>query len=374
MSIPFLDLQAAYREIASEIDEAVLRAISSGRYIGGPEVAAFEAEFADYCGAGHCVGVANGLDALHLALVAMGIGTDDEVIVSSNGYIATWLAVSMTGATPVPVEPDERTHNLDPHRIEESITDRTRVILPTHLYGQPADLQPMLDVAGRRGLRVVEDAAQAHGARYKGERIGRHGDAVCWSFYPSKNLGAFGDAGAVTTNDPKLAANIRTLGNYGSPSRYVNTLRGFNSRLDPVQAAILRVKLRYLDRWNGLRADRAAMYGERLQGAGIELPTTPGWAESVWHQFVVQTEGRDALQAWLHSAGIETLVHYPIPPHLQQAYADLHLTAGTFPIAERLARRVLSLPIAPNMTLEQVKRVADAVQGWLSTRRAMGEA
>lgn len=372
MSVPFLDLQAAYREIAGEIDEAARRAISSGRYIGGPELAAFEAEFADYCGAGHCVGVANGLDALHLALAAMGVGPGDEVILSSNGYIATWLAVSMAGATPVPVEPDERTHNLDPQLIEDSITERTRVLLPTHLYGQPAHLEPMLDVARRHGLRVLEDAAQAHGARYRGGRIGSHGDAVCWSFYPSKNLGAFGDAGAVTTNNPELADSIRTLGNYGSPKRYVNSVRGFNSRLDPLQAAILRVKLRHLDRWNGLRAELAAMYHERLQGTRIELPFTPSWAEPVWHLYVIQVDYRDELQAWLRSAGIETLVHYPIPPHRQQAYADLRLSEGTFPIAERLAKRVLSIPIGPHMTLEQAERVAEAVQGWSRSGQAPG--
>ena len=259
MTVPFLDLQAGYLELKEEIDAAVARVLQSGWYILGPEVSAFEEEFASYCGADHCIGVGNGLEALHLALLAMGIGPGHEVIVASNTFIATWLAVSMAGAVPVPVEPDPATHNLDPGRMEAAITERTKAILPTHLYGQPADLDPILDIARRHGLKVLEDAAQAHGARYKGKRVGGHGDAVAWSFYPGKNLGAFGDGGAVTTNDADLASRIRTLGNYGSREKYVNEVRGFNSRLDPLQAAVLSVKLRYLDEWNARRRAVASL-------------------------------------------------------------------------------------------------------------------
>ena len=260
--IPFLDLRASYLELKSDIDRAIARVVDGGWYILGPEVEAFEAEYGVYCGAKHAIGVANGLDALHLALRALGVGAGDEVIVPANTYIATWLAVSQCGATPVPVEPDERTFNIDPAFIEAAITTRTRVILPVHLYGQPADLDPILEVARKHGLCVLEDAAQTHGARYKGRRLGAHGDAVAWSFYPGKNLGAMGDGGAVTTNDPQIADRIRVLRNYGSRAKYVNEVQGFNSRLDPLQAAILRVKLTHLDEWNARRAAIARQYGQ----------------------------------------------------------------------------------------------------------------
>ncbi len=246
---------------------------------------------------------------------ALDIGPGDEVIVPSNTYIATWLAVSQCGATPVPVEPDERTYNLDPNRIEAAITPRTKAILPVHLYGQPADLDPILAIARQHGLRVLEDAAQAHGARYKGRRIGGHGDAVAWSFYPGKNLGALGDGGAVTTNDPEIADRLRVLRNYGSRVKYVNEVQGVNSRLDPLQAAILHVKLRHLDDWNARRAAIAAHYREGLAATGLILPHVPAWAEPVWHLFIVRHPQRDALQRHLHEAGIGTLIHYPIPPH-----------------------------------------------------------
>jgi dTDP-4-amino-4,6-dideoxygalactose transaminase len=361
MRVPFLDLQAAYAELRSEIDEAVRRVIQSGWYIGGQEVAAFEHAFASYCGAAHCVGVGNGLDALHLVLRALGVGPGDEVIVGSNNFIATWLAVSMAGATPVPIEPDPATHNLDPARIEAAITDRTKVILPTHLYGQPADLDAMLEIARRQGLKLVEDAAQAHGARYRGRTIGAHGDAVTWSFYPSKNLGALGDAGAVTTNDPELAERVRTLANYGSRTRYVNEVRGVNSRLDPLHAAVLAVKLRYLDAWNQRRRIVAAAYLEQLAGS-VGLPFVPDWAEPSWHLFVVTSSERQRLQQVLEAAGIQTIIHYPVPPHLQQAYAGAGYARGSFPIAERLAGQVLSLPIGPHMQPEQIAIVIEAAR------------
>jgi dTDP-4-amino-4,6-dideoxygalactose transaminase len=360
--IPFLDLQAGYEEIRNDIDHAVISSLSSGRYIGGEQTSAFESEFARYCGVGHCVGASNGLDALHLALLAMGIGPGDEVIVSSNTFIATWLAVSMVGAVPVAVEPDPKTHNLDPARVEAAITPLTRLLLPTHLYGQPADLDPLLGIAERHGLQVLEDAAQAHGASYKGKRLGAHGRAAAWSFYPGKNLGAFGDAGAVTTNDPDLAANIRILGNYGSSEKYVHGVRGFNSRLDPVQAAMLRVKLRHLDEWNGRRAALARIYNDRLSDLDIILPYVPDWAEPSWHLYVIEVSDRENVQRKLRERGVETLIHYPIPPHLQGAYANIGLGRGSLPIAEHLANRVLSLPIGPQLSKADTNQISIALR------------
>ena len=360
MNIPFLDLGAAYRELQTGIDAAVARTLASGYYIGGPEVETFEDEFASYCGATQAVGVANGLDALHLALRAMDVGPGDEVIVPSNTYIATWLAVSQCGATPVPVEPDARTFNIDPALIEAAITERTKVVLPVHLYGQPADMDLILAIARKHGLRVLEDGAQAHGARYKGQRLGAHGDAVAWSFYPGKNLGAMGDGGAVTTNDPQIADRIRVLRNYGSRVKYVNEVQGYNSRLDPLQAAILRVKLAHLDEWNARRSAIAARYQQGLVDCGLTLPHVPDWAEPVWHLYVVQHPQRDTLQQVLTNAGVGSLIHYPIPPHLQWAYADLGLGKGAFPIGERIHETVLSLPISPHMTSKQNQKVIAA--------------
>ena len=369
MTVPLVDLAAAYQELAAEIDAAVARVTASGWYIGGPEVAAFEEAYADYCGAQHCVGVANGLDALHLALRAMDVGPGDEVVLASNSYIATLLAVSMVGATPVLVEPDPATHNLDPARIEAALTERTKVLLPTHLYGQPADVEPMLALARKHGLKLLEDAAQAHGARYKGQPIGAHGDAVAWSFYPTKNLGAMGDAGALTTNDPEIARRVRLMGNYGSATRYVADVKGVNSRLDPLQAAILAVKLRHLDEWNERRRAIAAFYAQALAADGLTLPLVPDWADPVWHLYVIQSPERDRIAAQLAEAGIQTLIHYPIPPHLQQAYADLELPEGSFPIAERLAKSVLSLPIGPHLSREQAQEVASALSSAAAASR-----
>ena len=369
MTVQLADLAAAYQELAAEIDAAVARVTASGWYIGGPEVTAFEDAYAEYCGSEHCVGLANGLDALHLALRAMDIGPGDEVILASNSYIATLLAVSMVGATPVFVEPDPDTHNLDPALIEAAITERTKVLLPTHLYGQPADLDPMLELARKHGLKLLEDAAQAHGARYKGRRLGAHGDVVAWSFYPTKNLGAMGDAGALTTNDPDIARRVRVMGNYGSSKRYIADVKGVNSRLDPLQAAILAVKLRHLDEWNDRRRAVAAYYADALAGCGVGLPAVPQWADPVWHLYVIQSPERDQLAARLADANVQTLVHYPIPPHLQQAYADLELPKGSFPIAERLAERVLSLPIGPHLSREQAQEVASALSSAAAASR-----
>ena len=362
--IPFLDLKAPHVELKAEIAEAIERVVSSGWYILGPEVDAFESEFAAYCEASHCVGLANGLDALHLALRALDVGPGDEVIVPSNTYIATWLAVSQCGATPVPVEPVEATYNLDPALIEAAITPRTKVILPVHLYGQPADMDPILAIARKHGLRVLEDGAQAHGARYKGQRLGGHGDAVAWSFYPGKNLGALGDGGAITTNDDALADRLRVLRNYGSRVKYVNETQGWNSRLDPLQAAVLRVKLQHLDEWNARRAAVASLYLEGLAGSGLVLPHVPEWADPAWHLFVVRHPQRDALHKQLADAGIGSLIHYPIPPHRQQAYAGAGFDAGGFPLASRMADEVLSLPMGPQLSVEQAEKVSATVRAW----------
>ena len=374
MKIPFLDMKSPYDEIKDELDAAYHRVMEGGWYILGREVEAFEKEYAEYCEVKHCVGVGNGLEALHLILRAYGIGAGDEVIVPSNTYIATWLAVSYAGATPVPVEPDPRTYNIDPARIESALTERTRAILPVHLYGQPADMDPILEIARRHGLKVIEDNAQAHGARYKGRRTGGLGDAAGHSFYPGKNLGAFGDGGAVTTNDADLADRVRTLRNYGSKRKYYNEVKGFNSRLDELQAAFLRVKLRHLDDWNARRQKIASLYLEGLSGgsadphqsairhpqsaippvihnpqSAIVLPFVPSWASPVWHLFVIRHPRRDTLQKALTGAGIGTLIHYPVPPHLSEAYADAGAGRRQFPIAEDVANTVLSLPMGPHL-------------------------
>lgn len=360
--IRFVNLQASYLELKDELDDAVARVLKSGWYVGGVEVDTFEAEFAAYCGASHCIGLGSGLDALHLALRAMGVGAGDEVIVPSNTYIATWLAVSHCGAKPVPVEPDGLTFNMDPAGIERAITPRTRAILPVHLYGSPADMDPLIAIARKHGLRVLEDAAQAHGARYKGRRVGADGDAIAWSFYPTKNLGAMGDGGAVTTNDAQIADKLRTLRNYGSGLKHVHEAQGFNSRLDPLQAAILRVKLTRLDEWNSRRRAIAQRYLQELLDAGLVLPHVPNSAEPVWHLFVVRHPQREVLQQRLADAGIATLIHYPIPPHRQKAYADARFPADAFPLASKLADEVLSLPICPHASPLDIDRIIACVR------------
>lgn len=361
MKVPFLDLRAAYLELKPEIDAAIARVLDSGYYILGPEVEAFEEEWARYCEAKHAIGVANGLDALHLALLAMGVGPGDEVIVPSNTYIATWLAVSQCGATPVPVEPIEATYNIDPARIEEAITPRTKVILPVHLYGQPADLDPIISIARKHDLRVLEDAAQAHGARYKGRRIGAHSDAVAWSFYPGKNLGALGDGGAVTTNDPEIAERIQVLRNYGSRVKYVNEVKGFNSRLDPIQAAVLRVKLAYLDEWNNRRNKIAISYLDNIKSNSLILPQVIDKSEPVWHVFVIRSKNREEIQEMLIKKNIGHIIHYPIPPHMQDCYKNSGYKSNSFPLAKILASEVISLPIGPQLTNESINIVIDAI-------------
>lgn len=359
--VPFLDLRAAYLELKEETDAAISRVLDSGWYLLGRELAGFEAEYAAYTGAGYCVGVGNGLEALVLSLKALGVEPGDEVVVPANTFIATWLAVSYAGATPVPVEPVPGTWNIDPERIEASLTARTKVILPVHLYGQPADLDPILAVARKHGLRVLEDAAQAHGARYQGRRVGAHGDIAAWSFYPGKNLGCYGDGGAMTTNHLALADRVRLLRNYGSRIKYQHQMKGHNSRLDEIQAAALRVKLRHLDAWNGRRQVLAGRYLQALAGRPeIGLPKVIPDAESSWHLFVVDVPGRDRVQAALREAGIETLIHYPIPPHQSEAYASDGLW-GSLPISEAAARCHLSLPIGPHLAAKDQDRVIDAL-------------
>jgi dTDP-4-amino-4,6-dideoxygalactose transaminase len=358
MKVPFLELKPTYDELRNEFDAAYHRVMDSGFYLLGKELEAFESEYAAYCGARHCVAVGNGLDALHLILRAFDIGAGDEVIVPSNTFIATWLAVSYAGATPVPVEPDPQTCNLAPERLAAAITPRTRAILPVHLYGQPVDMDPILAVARQHGLRVIEDNAQAQGARYKSRRTGALGDAAGHSFYPGKNLGAFSDAGAVTTNDDELADRVRTLRNYGSKKKYFHDRKGFNSRVDEMQAAFLRVKLNRLDEWNERRKKIAARYLNELRGLpGLTLPFVPAWADPVWHLFVIRHPRRDALQQRLAEAGIGTLIHYPVAPHRSGAYANGRWPQGSFPVAENLAATVLSLPMGPHLTDAQAGEV-----------------
>lgn len=358
--IDFLDLKRINARHDTALRAAVGRVLDSGWYIHGAESEAFESEFAAYCGAAHCIGVANGLDALHLVLRAWGVGAGDEVIVPSHTFIATWLAVTQAGARVVPVEPDARSGNIDPERIEAAVTPRTRAIVPVHLYGQPVDMDPVMDIAQRHGLRVLEDAAQAHGARYKGRRTGALGDAAAFSFYPGKNLGALGDGGAVTTDDAALAARLRELRNYGSAVKYRHDLLGVNSRLDEMQAAMLRAKLPALD---GDNAHRRA-FAARLQAGLAGLPLTLPWAhpdtEPVWHLFTVRSPARDALQAALKAQGVASLIHYPTACHRQLAYAGQSWPA--LPLAEAWAAEVLSLPIGPHLALDDADRIAAALR------------
>ena len=362
MKVPFLAFTPIYEELRAELDAAFARVMRSGWFVLGPEVEAFERAFANYCGAPHCVGVGNGLEAMELTLRAWGIGPGDEVIVPSNTYIATWLAVSQVGARPVPVEPDARTYNIDPGRIEAAITARTKALLPVHLYGQCADMAPIVEIARARGLKVLEDAAQAAGATYRGARAGALGDAAACSFYPGKNLGAFGDAGAVVTADASLAERVRVLRNYGSRTKYHNEVQGTNSRLDELQAALLGPRLGVLDRWNARRESIARRYLEALGPTGLVLPVVGSGNVHTWHLFVVRTPRRQALQQGLAARGVDTLIHYPVPPHLQPAYAALGLTRGTLPIAEAIHDEVLSLPMGPHLSDAEADYVINSVQ------------
>lgn len=358
--LEFLSLKRANAPYQADIEAATRRVIDSGWYVLGAETEAFEQEFAQYCGATHCIGVANGLDALHLILRASGIGPGDEVIVPSNTFIATWLAVSMAGAQPVPVDPDIHTHNLNVQLLEAAVTPRTRAIMPVHLYGQPADMGPINAFARQHSLMVIEDAAQAHGASVGAQRAGALGDAAGFSFYPGKNLGGLGDAGAITTNDTALANRLRKLRNYGSSVKYHHDFQGVNSRLDELQAAVLRVKLKHLDRENQRRQALAAQYVDALMQTGLGLPSTLENVTPVWHLFVVRTAQREALQAHLRQAGVGSMIHYPIACHRQEAYAGQ--VWPRLPVAERLQNEVLSLPLAPYFSPAEVEQVLQAVR------------
>lgn len=362
MTVPFLDLKSINLTLETELKAAFDRVLHSGWFICGGEVKSFENEFADFCEVKHSVGVSNGLDALHLILRAYGIGAGDEVIVPSNTYIATWLAATYAGAVPVPVEPHIGSGNIDPALVEAAITDRTRAIIVVHLYGQPADMDPIMAIAEKHGLKVIEDAAQAHGALYKGRKVGSLGHAAGFSFYPGKNLGALGDGGAVTTNDEKVAETVRMLANYGSRAKYQNELPGFNCRLDELQAALLRVKLPHLDAATQRRREIAALYNDAFSDINLQIPDVLADTQPVWHLYAIRHENRDALQRSLSEKGIGTVIHYPIPPHLQPAYVDLQYKKGDFPLSERIHEQVLSLPMGPTMTDSEVRQVINAVR------------
>lgn len=360
MKVDFLDLGRLHKPIRERLDEAYHRVVDSGWFIMGAELTAFESEFAAYCDVKHCIGVGNGLEALHLLLRAYGIGPGDEVIVPSNTFIATWLSVSQCGATPIPVEPNIHTHNIDPSLIEAAITPRTRAIMPVHLYGQPADMDPINMLARKYGLIVIEDAAQAQGARYKGRRVGSLGDAAGTSFYPGKNLGALGDGGAVLTNNDAIADKVKQLRNYGSSVKYQHELSGYNSRLDEMQAAFLREKLNFLEDWNSKRRSVAATYTAMLDGLKCDLPFTPDFAESVWHLYVIRSKERNSLKEYLEKQGISTVIHYPIPSHQQACYSECR--NYSLNISETLASEVLSLPISPDITYGEIDYVCQAIK------------
>jgi dTDP-4-amino-4,6-dideoxygalactose transaminase len=358
--IEFVDLRRQYRNLKPEIDAAVLHALGRGDYILGEDTREFEKEFASFVGANHCVGVSDGTDALHLALLALGIGPGDEVIVPANTFIATVFAVSSAGARPVLVDCEPDYFSIDVSAVRKAITPRTKALIPVHLYGHPADMDPLLEIAKDRKLFVVEDAAQAHGASYRGRACGTMGAIGCFSFYPGKNLGAYGDGGAIVTQDWPLAERVSLLRNWGAKEKYVHSVKGFNARLDTVQAAILRVKLKHLAAWNEQRRKAAKRYNELLGGSRLQLPKVAPWANPVWHLYVVQSPDRSRLQRAFDAANISCGIHYPVPVHLQEAYRDLGYKRGDFPVTESLAEEILSLPMFPEITEEELSRVAAA--------------
>jgi len=367
--VPFVDLSAQYPTIATEINEAVAKVIHDTDFILGREVGLFEEEFAAYCEAKYAVGVDSGTSALELALRAYEIGPGDEVITAANTFIASALAISHAGAKPVLVDVDPYTYTIDVGSIAKAITARTKAILPVHLYGHPAHMDPIRQLAEKYGLVVIEDACQAHGARYKGKRAGSLGHAAAFSFYPGKNLGAFGDGGMVVTNDRDIRKRLEMLRNYGQKEKYHHQFRGYNRRLDTLQAAILRVKLKYLEKWNAARRWNAKLYQESLEGSGVVTPTEAAGAESVWHLYVIRTAQRDELKEHLINRGIGASIHYPIPIHLQPAYQDLEYKRGAFPVTESYAQQLLSLPMYPEMTQAQIEFVAKTICGFVSASR-----
>src|SRR5215469_16150251 len=361
IQVPFLDLKAQYQSIKPEIDAAIARVLDTAQFVLGSEVAGFEREFAAYCGADECIALNSGTSALHLALLAAGIGPGDDVITVPFTFVASVAAILYAGARPILVDIEPHSFTMDPAAIEGAVTPRTKAILPVHLYGQPADMDPILEVAQRHNLVVIEDAAQAHGAKYKGRPAGSLADIACFSFYPTKNLGAYGEGGAVTTNNAEYVRKIRMLRDWGQDGKYHHLLRGFNYRMEGLQGAILRVKLRYLDSWTEARRTIASKYTQLLVNRGVDLPTEMPWARHVYHVYTLRTEDRNALQAALRNQGVQTAVHYALPVHLQPAYAEIGYLRGAFPQSEKAAQQVLSLPIFPEINDAQIQRVAEAV-------------
>ena len=361
LNVPFVDLGVQYRAISAEIDGAISKVIQDADFILGREVRLFEEEFAEFCDASYAIGVDSGTSALELALRAFDIGPGDEVITAANSFIASALGISHAGAKPVLVDVDPFTYTLDVKALERAITRRTKAIIPVHLYGHPAHMGPIRQLADKHGLVVIEDACQAHGARYKGKRAGSFGHAAAFSFYPGKNLGAYGDGGMVVTKDRKIANRLEMLRNYGQKEKYKHLFRGYNRRLDTMQAAILRVKLKYLEKWNAARRWNAKLYQKHLEGSGVVVPGEAGGAESVWHLYVIRTEQRDALKDHLVKKGINAGIHYPVPIHLQPAYQDLGYKRGDFPVTEAYADRILSLPMYPELTDRQIEFVSQTV-------------
>jgi dTDP-4-amino-4,6-dideoxygalactose transaminase len=366
--IPFSDLRSQYLSIKGEIDAAVQRVLASGWFILGEEVRAFEEEFAAYVGAKHGIGVGSGTEALHLALLACGVGPGDEVITVSHTAVATVAAIELTGARPVFVDIDPRSYTMGASQLEAKIGPATKAIVPVHLYGQMADMDSILSIARERGLKVVEDAAQAHGAEYKGRKAGSLGDVGCFSFYPTKNLGAYGDGGMVVTSDPGLADQIGLLRQYGWAERYVSSVKGLNSRLDELQAAILRVKLHHLDEWNEARRRHAALYDELLRDAAVVTPAHMEYGRHCYHIYAVRSKWRDELKAYLRERDVGALVHYPVPVHLQEAYADLGVGTGALPVTEECANEVLTLPVAPELSEDQIRQVCHLVHEFESEK------
>ncbi len=362
MKINFVDIQKQYKQHEKEFDDAIKKVLLKGDFILGEEVATFEKEFAVFCEVKHCIGVASGTDALFLSLLALGIGSGDEVITAANTFIATTRAIQMTGASPVLVEMNPQTYNIDVTKIEKAITKKTKVILPVHLYGQPADMDPIIKIAKKYSLRIVEDAAQAQGATYKGKRIGGIGDITGFSFYPGKNLGAYGDAGAITTNNKTLAEKVKLLRDWGTNVKYYHEIPGYNSRLDTIQAAVLRVKLRYLEKWNKRRNDIAKRYDQLFQKTEFVVPYILPDAESVYHLYLIQVQKRDVLLSYLKKHGIYAGIHYPIPLHLQKANKNLGYKKGDFPLTEAYTKKIISLPIHPELTNDEVDYIVEKVK------------
>jgi dTDP-4-amino-4,6-dideoxygalactose transaminase len=362
VKVPYLDLKAQYHGIKPEIDAAITGILESGQFVLGSEVASFEREFAAYCGSSECVALNSGTSALHLALLCAGIGPGDEVITVPFTFVASIAAILYCGAKPVLLDIDPQSLTLDPAAVEASITSRTKAILPVHLYGHPADMDPILEISRNHGLVVIEDAAQAHGAEYKGRRAGSLGDIACFSFYPTKNLGAYGEGGAITTNNSRYAQTIRMLRDWGQDRKYHHQLRGYNYRMEGMQGAILRVKLRHLEKWTEARRKIASQYSTLLTDCGLELPSEKSWARHAYHVYTLRSENRDGLQAALTATGIQTAIHYALPAHLQPAYADLNYGRGSFPVSEKAAAQVLSLPMYPELSAESIAEVARAVK------------